>query len=362
VLRSAFRARTTWRREPHPALIPVLIAAAMLAASSITSTLGGPSPIRLFPEYVGKAFSLEVVAVLCFVFIRVAGLARIRAERPLTMVWSELRPRLPLLVLPVLIFPIFLAAFTAVKSAIPRLVGFHFDRLLADADTLLLGQDAWRFTHAVIGPAATQVIQYLYVWGWIAVVGYTRALVPLFASRRFTAVFFAASLMTWFLAGFVGAYLLTAAGPIFAHLADPSLVPRFMPLKTHLAAMLPPGSPFLNGPLYLEEGIRTGQAFSGGGISAMPSMHVATVTLLVMASRQTRFLVPACIFAGVIFVGSIHSGYHYAMDAVVAAGITILCWRVAEGIFPARDSSTWKRGESLALSRARERNAQTLRR
>ena len=282
----------------------------MLAASCVTIALGGPSPVGLFPDYLGKAFSVEVVAVLCFIFIRVAALARTRSDRPLAIVWSELRPRLPLLVLPVLIFPIFLAAFTAVKSAIPRLVGFQFDRLLADADALLLGQDAWRFTHAVIGPAATEVLQYLYVWGWIAVVGYTRAMVPLFASRRFTAVFYAASLITWFFAGFVGAYLLSSAGPIFADLADPSLVPRFAPMKAHLAAMLPAGSPFLNGPLYLEEGIRNGQAYSGGGISAMPSMHIATATLLIMASRRTRLFVPACLFAGVIFVGSIHSGSH----------------------------------------------------
>jgi hypothetical protein len=307
----------------------------MLAVSYITSALGGPSPIALFPDYIGKAFSVEVVAVLCFVFIRVAALARIRADRPLAVVWSELRPRLPSLALPVIIFPIFLAAFTAVKSAIPRLVGFHFDRLFANADALLLGQDAWRVTHALIGPGATEVLQYLYVWGWIAVVGYTRAMVPLFASRRFTGVFYAASLMTWFFAGFVAAYLLSSAGPIFAHLADPSLAPRFAPMKAHLATILPAGSPFLNGPLYLEEGIRTGQAYSGGGISAMPSMHVATVTLLIMASRQTRFFLPACLFAGVIFVGSIHSGYHYVVDALVAAVITIVCWRIAERIFPA---------------------------
>jgi hypothetical protein len=158
-------------------------------------------------------------------------------------------------------------------------------------------------------------------------------MIPLFASRRFVGIFFAATLMTWFFGGFVGAYLLPAAGPTFVHLADPSLIPRFEPLKEHLAMLLPPGSPFLNGRHYLEEGIRTGKAYSGGGISAMPSMHIASVTLLVLAARGTCLLIPASLFAAVIFIGSIHAGYHYVVDAPVAVAIASACWLLAESLF-----------------------------
>jgi hypothetical protein len=302
----------------------------MVACASIISLLGGPNPLQLLPEYLLGAAVCTVSSILIFVFVRVAALARTKPERPLAIVYSELRPKLPLLILPILLTPTFLAAFTAAKSAIPHLVGFKYDRMFANLDFDLFGRDPWRLTHMLIGPIGTQIIEFFYVGVWVSALAYSQALIPIFGSREFAAQFFTSRLLTWFVGGFVVAYALPAAGPIFADIADPELISRFAPLKAHLATMLPPGAPFLHGPIYLEEGIKSGTAYSGGGISAMPSIHIAAVTTYVLASRGTKWFLPSLAFASIIFVGSIHSGYHYFVDSVVAAMISVMCWKTVE--------------------------------
>jgi hypothetical protein len=182
----------------------------------------------------------------------------------------------------------------------------------------------------LIGPIGTQIIEFFYVGVWVSALAYSQALIPIFCSREFAAQFFTSRLLTWFVAGFVFAYAVPAAGPIFVDLADPTLVPRFAPLKAHLATMLSPSSPFINGPIYLEHGIRSGTAYSGGGISAMPSIHIAASTTYILAARGTKWFVPACLFATVILIGSIHSGYHYFVDSLVASSIAVISWKCVE--------------------------------
>lgn len=308
---------------------PAAICAAMVLGSAITHALGGPSPLPLLDGYVAAAFGCTVLCTLVYVFLRIIALWKIGADKPLSIVAAELAPKIPLLVLPIVISPIFLAAFTAAKSAIPTLVGFRYDHLLADLDAAVFLTDPWRITHMFIGRVGTTVIQFFYVAVWVSALALSQAAIPIFASRRRVGVFFTAMLLTWFVAGFLIAYALPAAGPVFVNMSDPSLLSRFSPLTTDLARLLPPGSPFLHGPIYLEEGIKSGTAYSGGGISAMPSMHIAVVTIYVLASRRTLWFAPACLFALIIFIGSIHSGYHYAMDAAIAIPVAILCWHAA---------------------------------
>jgi hypothetical protein len=64
------------------------------------------------------------------------------------------------------------------------------------------------------------------------------------------------------------------------------------------------------------------------GISAMPSMHNATTLLIVLAcwhlSKFVRCL--AIGLAVLIFIGSIHLGWHYAVDSYLAWIITLAIW------------------------------------
>lgn len=64
----------------------------------------------------------------------------------------------------------------------------------------------------------------------------------------------------------------------------------------------------------------------------MPSMHMATCTLLVLAAWRTRWLWLALIFWLLTFFGSVYLGYHYAVDAPVAVAVAIPCWMLARRI------------------------------
>lgn len=319
------------------ALPPAIICFAMLAGSTVTYSLGAPHFGEILLPYLKFAAQASVTALIIFLLARAIRLARAGEEQPLAAIIAELRQKLPYLLLPLVIAPLFLAAYTASKIGIAEIVGFRFDRLFADIDRAIFTVDPWRLTHWLFGPASTAVIQFLYTNVWIAVLGYSMAMVALFSSPRKVGVFYTAMFLTWFVGGFAAAYILSSAGPTFAHfIADPEMASRFAPLKQHLLATLDPASPFISGPAYLESGL-SGTANAGGGISAMPSMHIGACAIWVLAARGTRWFVPACLLAVAVFIGSVHSGYHYAIDAPVAALIAWLSWQVAERCYPPVD-------------------------
>jgi membrane-associated phospholipid phosphatase len=68
------------------------------------------------------------------------------------------------------------------------------------------------------------------------------------------------------------------------------------------------------------------------GVSAMPSMHVATTILFILCALASgkRWLVRfTIIFAITIFLGSILLGWHYAVDGYAGALIAIACWKLS---------------------------------
>ncbi len=68
------------------------------------------------------------------------------------------------------------------------------------------------------------------------------------------------------------------------------------------------------------------------GVSAMPSMHVATTILFILCARASgkRWLVwCSWAFSLSIFLGSILLGWHYAVDGYAGALIALLCWKLS---------------------------------
>ncbi|WP_119301036.1 phosphatase PAP2 family protein [Dongia deserti] len=68
----------------------------------------------------------------------------------------------------------------------------------------------------------------------------------------------------------------------------------------------------------------------GLGISAAPSMHVAS-TWLIARMLQTYYgrwpPSPVAAFLGVILIGSVHLGWHYALDGYVSIAAAWAPWR-----------------------------------
>jgi hypothetical protein len=136
-------------------------------------------------------------------------------------------------------------------------------------------------------------------------------------------------LLSWFLLGNVAATALSSAGPCYYAQLVPGSSP-FAPLMASLSESnqtYPLHAVFLQEFLwteYLEEGLSYGQS-----ISAMPSMHVAIAALLVIATWNLNRWLWLVMLANaiLILVGSVHLGWHYAVDGYAAAIGTWLIWR-----------------------------------
>jgi hypothetical protein len=194
----------------------------------------------------------------------------------------------------------------------------------------------------VLGSSHSRLWEWFYTVGWGTVFFVTANAVALLASRRFIGIYFTALLGTWLIGGCFLAYGFSAAGPVFAGLFHPELADRFAPMQFALNASLASG-PISFTQHYLTELVGVHTAANGGGISAMPSMHLATTTIYVLAARRTRWFVPALTFWLIIFVASGYFGYHYWVDGIGAAAVAAVLWRLSEAAFadvPTRSENT----------------------
>lgn len=310
-------------------LVPIILCIAMVACALVTGRLAGVSASGLYVPYTLASIACTFYALLLTTFCWVVQLARARAEAPLRAVGYRLVARAPLMLLPLLVFPIFLASFTATKSAIPFLVGYSWDPFWAEADRLIFGNDAWRIAHGWLGERAIRPLEFFYYISWGLCLLYVMPLVALNASPKFTGKFFTAMMATWILGGAAMAYLFSAAGPVFAHLVTNSPAEQFGELRAVLNATLRPHGPIETGQRLLPITLHSHVAVKGGGISAMPSMHLGTVSIYVLGARRTRWFVPAIAFWLIIFVCSAYFGFHYWIDGIVAAIVAAACWAIA---------------------------------
>jgi hypothetical protein len=314
-------------------LPPIALCAAMLAVAWVIAKAAGIDGSVLVPAYLPGGASITLMCVLLWIFFYVVTLARAGVDVPLQVTWRKFLSKTELVVLPCLIFPLFLVGYTTAKTAIPHVVGYGWEAFWADADHLIFGVDPWRILHAHATSWLTQSWAFFYTVLWGTGLAFVPPLVAIHGERRFVAVFYTAMMLTWLVGGWLMAYGFSASGPVFAHLVDPTLGVRFAPLRESLNHLLPADSAVLSTQAYLAGAIDSKVAVRGGGISAMPSMHVGTATIYILAARRTLWLWPAVAFWLLTFGGSIYFGYHYAVDGFAAAALAILCWRVSAAYF-----------------------------
>jgi hypothetical protein len=310
-------------------LPPLLLCGAMVLCAIVTGQLANVSSKQLLMPYFLTSLSITLVSLLLTIFWWVLQLARVGADAPLHVVKKKLRERAPSLLLPGAIFPLFLACFTATKTAIPFLVGYTWDHFWAETDRLIFRDDVWRIAHHWLGNGATRTLEWFYVVVWGLGLIFVMALVPINASARLATKFYTAMMATWFLGGFVLAYLFSAAGPVFAHLVSSNPPEQFADLRAVLNATLKPHGPIWTTQLYLPNALHSHLAVKGGGISAMPSMHLGVASIYVIGARRTRWLIPSILLWLTTFVASGFFGYHYWVDGIVAAAVAVVCWAAA---------------------------------
>ena len=315
-------------RNPSRAFTVQITAITLLsiaAAYGCAFFLGTRTP-NLLSVYAGWSIVGLILVGGSAVFAYTILLLIRREPRPLRLVWARGREYLTPSaladrVLPIFLLFAFLGAFSVFKSMIPMMHPFAWDAAFSDLDRLIFGTDPWRITHAVIGPVPTALMDYAYIM-WVPVFTCVVLWHSVFAKHEQKRRFFLSFFACWIILGVVLATIFSSAGPCFLDLINHPYAGRypFFPLEYGGGSQR-----IMN---YLADGYLKGDFGMAKGISAMPSMHIAVVTLYLVAARKPWTITLSAIYFTLIFVGSIHLGWHYAVDGIFAAIGTVLIYRM----------------------------------
>jgi hypothetical protein len=263
-------------------------------------------------------------------------LVRVRPPRLTHYLWTAISGRYATvericMALPVFVlFPLFASTFTYFKAAIPLFQPFDWDVRLAAWDaTLHGGHAAWEWLQPIFGYSyATAFINAVYHLWFFVTYGVLVWQALALGRPRLRVQYLLTTLLLWSLVGNLAATLLSSAGPVYfarvTGLADP-----FAPLMAYLHQandVVPVMALQVQDMLWQSY---TGNSTDiGAGISAMPSLHVATAFSYVLVGFAVRrwLGILFAAFAAFILIGSVHLGWHYAIDGYVGILCTLAIW------------------------------------
>lgn len=331
-------------RETRAIGLAMAILAVFGAVTLSTGLVNIPDFLRLWGKYILGAFALwYAIGLGTVMFIVTKG---IRQQDPKTNPFKLLlnnvrarwtRDRMLSLFWPPLLFATLLATFNAFKQMVLVKAGFQFDAAFAAIDrALFLGNDPWRVTHALFPFArATQFFDTLYhVWFIPMMLGVILCAWLPAATYRLRTQYLFSYLGVWIGIGSILALAFPAAGPCFGTTLIDSQSAFGPLLDTLRAQQTELGGLKINALVnqnMLLELHGSGELALGGGISAMPSVHNALAVLFALAASQIHRNLGRVmwVYAAIIWIGSIHLGWHYAIDGLVSGGLTILIWKQA---------------------------------
>ncbi|MEW9807985.1 phosphatase PAP2 family protein [Mesorhizobium sp. ZMM04-5] len=207
--------------------------------------------------------------------------------------------------------------FMWIKPEVTAVSPFWADAMLANVDHAIFRTDPWRFFEGMDLTFHAWAYSFFWAFAVMATMIWLLAQRPSAARSASLISYFA----LWSIFGPIGQYFFSSAGPIFYdRLAFGS---RF----DELIANLPDVTLKVSGYLWTHHA--TGTLGVGAGISAMPSLHIATVVWIYIVFRSVRSRVApfAAAFAVYIWALSVGLGWHYAVDGIVgAAGAVASQW------------------------------------
>lgn len=269
---------------------------------------------------------LTATVVLSHVFADTIKMMLRGQDRPVAALWGRIdRRKVAVIGAGTLLLALNLAFFCMIKPQLGQLEDFWADPLLADLDRWIFGVDPWKLFPWFHSPFLS--LTYHRGWFlWIAFATFFVLRMPAGAEKDRLLISY---LMLWSFFGPLVHLAMPAAGPVFFD--DLGFGDRFAGLVQE---------PYTRGAAnYLWTGYVNKTFNPAGGISAMPSLHLATMFWTLIAIRNTRWLAAGWAFTAFIFIGSIAVGWHYFVDGVAGGIGAVLAYCLVGGkiadIFPA---------------------------
>ena len=244
-------------------------------------------------------------------------------------------PWIRLLVM-VVIYQPFLNAFSLFKSQIPIIQPFsYWDKIFTDMDRWLhFGFDPWQISWGIFySPWMTFVIDRFYISWFYVIYGTLFAVILLDKNSVRRTRFIFAHMLMWVLFGSIAAVGFSSAGPCFYEGAVGAMA-SFGQLMANLGAVNEQYPLFAIDLQKLLWAGYIGAINNAEGIAAMPSLHIAQVVLVALLARtiSKRLEFLAWVYVLIIFIGSVHLGWHYAVDGYVSVIGAIAIWWIAKKI------------------------------
>lgn len=329
------RLRESFRHHGVFLALPVFFLLAFKIAGLFNPNIIDPEPVSMVASLIG--FS-TVVAFLAMVVLQFYFVATVdKSEKPIKDLYRRMIAILRHHDTMVRGIPMFLSllifmyAFTLFKANIEKFIPFSWDVTFDRWDQALhFGTRPWEWLQPIFGNVVGTLILNVNYNFWFMVMqlfwiyfGFIHK--PGLDRSRFYISFF----LTWSIGGSLMAILFSSAGPCYYHMVVDGVNP-YKPLMLQLQdfnAIVPIWAMDTQAMLW---NLHSNDSVMGG-ITAMPSMHNATALLFVLTtwnkSKRLRNLL--ILHMILIFLGSVHLGWHYAVDAYVAWALTLVLWSAA---------------------------------
>jgi len=238
---------------------------------------------------------------------------------------------------------VFLSAMTSFKSLIPEINPFSWDPALANFDQLLHGGRApWQILQPLLGhPVISHIIDAVYGFWFIIMLTFVIWFIFISKNELLRKQFISTYVLSWTINGTILALFFSSTGPAFFSNIYPEINNPYQGLMTYLnTANMSYPLLALEAQKHLWDWYQVAEVGTASGISSMPSMHVSIACLVVFACWRTHY-VALKLFGGVFFLvillGSVHLGWHYAIDGYLSIISTTLIWKFSAYLVSASD-------------------------
>ncbi|WP_288942345.1 phosphatase PAP2 family protein [uncultured Roseovarius sp.] len=327
------QARTP-RRFSRNRLLYLIVSLYILAVSAIGLMVGQPLFTQTMTGLLTMGLTLAPTFLLVLYIWHFFNLAVIiRPERPIQRFFGDMRAGVldgdkilnGTLALIAMVF--FFSTFNFAKDKITYFQPFVWDSYFADLDRILhFGRAPHEWLYPLFGtPLATTALNAAYhfwfflMYFLVFMACYDRR------SRAQSTAFLFAVVICFVFGGNILATLLSSAGPVYYQ--EMGFGTDYVPLMDMLYRFNEISPVWA---LHVQEMLLEAHHMGGAikGISAMPSMHVATTVVMTCYlftwRRWAGWLMVG--FTTIIMIGSVHLAWHYAVDGYLAIPVALVSW------------------------------------